>query len=144
MRCLWLLVASVSVAQAQTVHHHMQPGTPAAKPAAVALPPVTAADCGANFTGAMNIVNAAMRAGTSLPPNANVSRAEIDSVLGMAISIAHREAPCVRSQLKSKAGYGYDASYSKMLLGAANYAQSRKLPSSVVAQAKEAGLLLAK
>ena len=92
----------------------------------------------------MNMVNAVIRAGSNLPASAKVSRAEIDALLGMAITIAHREAPCVRSQLKGPAGYGYDVSYSKMLVGAANYAQGRNLPQSVVTQARQAGELLAR
>jgi hypothetical protein len=142
-----LLLVSVSGVQAQSghgTHQHMQADTAASKPAVPASQAATVAGCGANFTSAMNMVNAAMRAGTSLPPNATVSRSEIDALLGMAISIAHREAPCVRSQLKGPAGYSYDASYSKMLQGAASYAQARKLPQSVVAQAKEASLLLSR
>lgn len=145
-----LLLAAAAGAQAQSVystHQHMQPDAAAVRPSAPALPAsqaATASGCGANFTIAMNMVNAAMRAGTNLPPAASVSRAEIDSLLGMAISIAHREAPCVRNQLKGTGGYGYDASYSKMLQGVANYAQSRKLPQSVVAQAKEDSQVLTK
>lgn len=92
----------------------------------------------------MNMVNAAMRADQNLPANTKISRVEIDSILGMAVSIAHREAPCIRAQLKSPSGFGYDTSYSKMLLAASNYAQARQLPASVIAQAREASALLAR
>ncbi len=140
------LTASRTIAS-QRSHMHQHAAAPVVKSSASVGEESKSSgvsSCGANFVVAMNMVNAAMRAGQNLPASAKVSRAEVDSLFGMAVSIAHRDAPCIRAQLKAPTGFGYDVSYSKMLLAASNYAQSRKLAPLVVLQAREASALLAR
>jgi hypothetical protein len=86
------------------------------------------------FLDAIKLMNSAMRAHESLAQqNAAVARAELGSILSVAIKQASDEFHCVQGTLT----HGYDASYGDAVRRAATTAQAMRLSAEVVNIARE-------
>ena len=122
---------------AQHMHQHPAAGTTAAAPTSNGIFASSKTCRKGAFTDAMALINASVRASRSLAVAGNgaspIAMAELDSILGIAITQANGEFDCVKGTLVM----GYDKNFANTAKLAWNHAKTRNMAPAYVEQARQ-------